>query len=159
VIDPVMVATSGARLLPPSGISALMKHLLPLATLVTPNLDEAEILLGNKRLRTLQAAREAASQLQARFGAAFLVKGGHLRGSPEAVDFFCDGKTVLTLRAPYVRGVSTHGTGCTYSAAIVAYCARGSALSRSVRLAKHYITRAISGTVRVRRHTALGWFR
>jgi hydroxymethylpyrimidine/phosphomethylpyrimidine kinase len=142
VVDPVMVATSGACLLKPSAIARLMRDLLPLAAVVTPNLDEAEILVGEK-LRSVADLRAAARELQKRYGCAALVKGGHLRGLKEAVDIFYDGRQELLLSAPFIRGVSTHGTGCTYSAAVAGCLARGCALPQAVRQAKEYITQAI----------------
>jgi hydroxymethylpyrimidine/phosphomethylpyrimidine kinase len=157
IVDPVMVATSGARLLKRSALRAVCDHLLPLATLLTPNVDEAESLLGS-RIRDEEDLRDAAHRLQARYGCAALVKGGHLKGTREALDVFFDGKTELLLRASFVRGVATHGTGCTYSAAIAAYCARGEALPKAVRLAKDFITHAIARSQRVGRHFVLNWF-
>ena len=154
IVDPVMVATSGARLLKPAALRALQSELLPLATLVTPNLDEAEILVGAK-LRSPDDLRAAARAIHARFGCAALVKGGHLRGQRDAVDVFFDGKQELLLTAPFVRGVATHGTGCTYSAAIAAHCARGHDLAKSVRFAKKFITRAIADSYRIGPHSAL----
>lgn len=156
VVDPVMVATSGARLLRPEAIRQLTDRLFPLATLVTPNLDEAALLLG-RRLREVEDLRQAAHDLHRRWGCAALVKGGHLKGLREAVDIFYDGQTELLLEAPFVSGVSTHGTGCTYSAAIAAALARGSTLEGSVRAAKRYITAAIAGSVQVGPHQALRW--
>jgi len=153
VVDPVMVATSGAALLKPSAIQTLKTQLLPLATLVTPNLPEAEILLGGK-LRTLEDLREAARAIHRCFGCPALIKGGHLRAS-EATDVFYDGRKELLLGAPFVRGVSTHGTGCTYSAAIAAVLAKGESLPHAVQLAKRFITRAISESRRVGRHWTL----
>ncbi|KAF0172215.1 MAG: Phosphomethylpyrimidine kinase [Limisphaerales bacterium] len=157
IVDPVMVATSGARLLKPAALRAMRDELLPLATLVTPNLDEAEILAGTK-LKSVGDLRAAAQAIHAGFGCAVLVKGGHLRGQRIATDIFFDGKTELLLSAPFVRGVSTHGTGCTYSAAIAAYCALGHDLPRSVQLAKDFITRAIAGSVRAGKHSVLNPF-
>jgi hydroxymethylpyrimidine/phosphomethylpyrimidine kinase len=156
IVDPVMVATSGARLLKPSAVKAVCDRLLPLAMLVTPNLDEAEWLLAIK-IRDEEDLRAAARQIVERFGCAALVKGGHLRGTREAVDIFYNGRTELLLTAPFVRGVSTHGTGCTYSAAIAAHCAKGLALSQAVREAKEFITQAIVRSRRIGRHFALGW--
>jgi len=143
VVDPVMVSTSGAQLLKPAAVRALCGQLLPLATVITPNLDEAEILVGAK-LRSVTDLRAAARELHRRFGCAALVKGGHLRGLREAVDIFYDGREELLLSAPFIRGVSTHGTGCTYSAAIAGHLARGCALPRAVERAKEYITQAIA---------------
>lgn len=157
VVDPVMVATSGARLLKPSAIDLLKRELLPLATLVTPNLDEAEILVGEK-LRSVEDLRAAARVLHGRFGCAALVKGGHLRGLKEAVDIFYDGKEELLLSAPFVRGVSTHGTGCTYSAAVAGWLARGCSLTRAVEQSKEYITQAIAGSRVAAGHSVLNSF-
>jgi len=156
IVDPVMVATSGACLLKPSAVKAICDKLLPLAALVTPNLDEAAWLLGDK-IRDEEDLRAAARQIVQRFGCAALVKGGHLRGTKEAVDIFNDGKIELLLTAPFVGGVSTHGTGCTYSAAIAAHCARGLALADAVQAAKAFITRAIAESRRIGRHFVLGW--
>lgn len=157
IVDPVMVASSGARLLKPSALRELCDRLLPLATLVTPNLDEAELLLS-RRIRDEESLRQAARDISSRFGCATLIKGGHLRGTGIAVDILHDGRIELLLAAPFVRGVSTHGTGCTYAAAIAAYCARGDPLPVAVRKAKEYITRAIAGSQRIGRHWALQWF-
>lgn len=157
VVDPVMVSTSGARLLKPAAIRILCAELLPLATLVTPNLDEAEILV-KVRLRSVEDLRMAAKGLHQKFGCAALVKGGHLRGLKEAVDIFCDAKEELLLSAPFVRGVSTHGTGCTYSAAVTGYLARGFSLSQAVRRAKEYITQAIVHSQRTGGHDVLNSF-
>ena len=157
VLDPVMVSTSGALLLKPAAVKALCADLLPLAALVTPNLHEAEILVG-QRLRSVTDLRAAARQLHRRFGCAALVKGGHLRGLKQAVDIFYDGHQELLLSALFIRGVSTHGTGCTYSAAIAAHLARGCPLPRAVRRAKEYITQAIARSQRAGRHDVLNCF-
>jgi hydroxymethylpyrimidine/phosphomethylpyrimidine kinase len=156
IVDPVMVATSGARLLKPSAIKAICIEMLPRAALVTPNLDEAELLLGMK-IRDEEDLRTAARRIVERFGCAALVKGGHLRGTRQAVDIFNDGTTELMLTAPFVRGVSTHGTGCTYSAAITAACALGAPIPEAVQLAKQFITDAIANSKRIGRHFVLDW--
>ena len=157
VVDPVMVSTSGAQLLKPQAIKILLNELLPMATLVMPNLHEAEILTG-KKLGSVEEMRAAARALQERFGCAALVKGGHLRGLKQAVDIFNDGKHELLLRAPFIRDGRTHGTGCTYSAAVTSYLARGIALSQAVQRAKEYITQAIARSRRVTRHRVLNSF-
>ena len=157
VVDPVMVATSGAILLKPSAIKTLQRQLLPLATLVTPNLDETEILTGRK-MASIEDMRLAAREIRARYGCAALVKGGHLRGGREAVDVFFDGRTELLLSAPFVRGVSTHGTGCTYAAAIAAAVALGHDLPQAVAVGKRHVTAAILQSYRVGMHFALGHF-
>ena len=100
----------------------------------------------------------AARKLHERFGCAALVKGGHLRGLKEAVDIFFDGRRELLLTAPFVRGVSTHGTGCTYSAAIAGYLAQGLSLPQAVQRAKEYITQAIAQSRRAAGHSVLNSF-
>jgi hydroxymethylpyrimidine kinase/phosphomethylpyrimidine kinase len=156
VVDPVMVSTSGARLLQAAGLRALAADLLPQATLITPNLAEAEMLTG-ERLGSPEDLRDAARTLQRRFGAAILVKGGHLRGCNEAVDIFYDGKQELLLRAPFLRGIRSHGTGCTYSAAVTAYLASGLSLVPAVVRAKEFVTRTLVRTRKLGRHQVLGW--
>ena len=158
VVDPVMVSTSGTQLLSPRALSVSCRELLPLATLITPNLHEAEVLLS-ARIRSPEDLRQAARELHRRFGAAALVKGGHLRGMREAVDLFYDGSEELLLMAPFVRGVKTHGTGCTYSAAIAAALARGLRLTDAVVLAKEFVTRAIAQSRQAGRHWVLCPFR
>ena len=154
IVDPVMVSTSGAPLLKSSAPQALQKELLPLATLVTPNLDEAEILAG-KKLRSPQDLRDAARIIHRRFGCAVLVKGGHLKNSREAIDILFDGKTEWLLTAPFVRGVSTHGTGCTYSAAITGYLALNYRLPEAVKRAKLFISQAIVQSQHAGNHSVL----
>ncbi|HET7623778.1 MAG TPA: bifunctional hydroxymethylpyrimidine kinase/phosphomethylpyrimidine kinase [Verrucomicrobiae bacterium] len=143
IVDPVMISTSGAALLKKSAVNRLTRELFPLASLITPNLDEAAVLLGWTP-KTAEDLRRAAKEIHRRFGCAALVKGGHLRGGKEAADIFFDGKTELLLSAPFVSGVQTHGTGCTYSAAIAGFLARGETLVRAVELSKNYISRAIA---------------
>ena len=158
VVDPVMVSTSGTQLLGPSAVRLLREQLLPLAALVTPNLDETAVLVG-KRPASVEEMRAAAREIRSRYGCAALVKGGHLRGVREAIDIFYDGKIELLLRAPFVKGISTHGTGCAYSAAIAGYLARGCGLARAVEQAKHYITGAIASNLAANRHAVLNHFR
>jgi hydroxymethylpyrimidine/phosphomethylpyrimidine kinase len=157
VVDPVMISTSGAKLLQSAARRILLEELLPLATLVTPNLDEAAVLTG-RPLAAVEDLRMAAREIHARYGCAALVKGGHLPRARTAADLYFDGKTELFLSAPFVRGVPTHGTGCTYSAAITAGLAAGCDLPQAVSRAKHYITRAIAGSRRVGGHFVLGHF-
>jgi hydroxymethylpyrimidine/phosphomethylpyrimidine kinase len=157
IVDPVMVSTSGARLLEPAAIKILKEKLLPLAALVTPNLDETEILTGH-RPASVEEMRGAAGEIHSRFGCAALVKGGHLRGVSEAVDIFFDGRTELLLTAPFVKDIRTHGTGCTYSAAICAALALGYDLPQAVEMGKTFVTSAISGSYRIGKHFALGIF-
>lgn len=153
VIDPVMTATSGRGLLQ-TGARRELERLLPLAFLITPNLDEAGALLGHP-IRAVEAMRRAASALARRFGCAVLVKGGHERGGREAVDILREGDAEHLLTAPCVRGVKTHGTGCTGSAAIAAGLARGLPLLEAVVLGKDFVTRSIRHHRRAGRHPVL----
>ena len=155
VVDPVMVSTSGARLLQPAAEKILRQKLLPLAALVTPNLDEAEI-LAEQKISSPEDLRFAARKIQARYGCTVLVKGGHLKNSRMAIDVFFDGENELLLSAPFVKGVSTHGTGCTYSAAICAALALGHGLPHAVEIGKNFITAAIGGSYRIGKYFALG---
>jgi hydroxymethylpyrimidine/phosphomethylpyrimidine kinase len=142
VLDPVMVATSGDRLLEPSAEDALRDHLVPLATVVTPNLEEASILTG---LDVVDEAsmREAARALVALGAEAALVKGGHLSGS-EVVDLLWDGTAEHLWRRPRIDTPHTHGTGCTLSAAITAGLARGRPLQAVVESSIDFLARAIA---------------
>ena len=144
VIDPVMVATSGDRLLRRDALAGYQERLFPLAALVTPNLDEARALLGGAPLADAAALRHAGHELCARHGVPFLMKGGHLEGE-QALDalVYPDGRSV-DFAADFTRGVATHGTGCTYSAAIAAGLAKGLALEEAIRRAKAYTTGAIA---------------
>jgi len=142
VVDPVMIATSGDPLLNEDAVALYKERLFKRATVVTPNLDETGVLLG-RPVANLAEMREAGSELAERFGVPFLIKGGHLQGD-RAVDLlFADGK-IFEFAAPFVHGVSTHGTGCTYSAAITASLARGLPLAVAVAEAKQFVTRAIA---------------
>ncbi len=159
VVDPVMVSTSGTRLLEAAAEKSMRDKLLPLAAIVTPNLVEAEILAGQK-IAALEDLRRAAQVIHSRYGCAALVKGGHLpeaikRPRREAVDCFFDGRTEMLLSAPFVRGIKTHGTGCTYSAAICAALALGHDLPRAVAIGKKMIASAIADSYRLGRHFAL----
>jgi hydroxymethylpyrimidine/phosphomethylpyrimidine kinase len=157
IVDPVMVATSGSRLLKSAAIECLKNELLPLAELITPNLPEAEVLV-DRELKSVEDLRWAAQELHRRFGCAALVKGGHLRNAKDAVDILFDGKNEWLLTAPFIQGVSTHGTGCTYSAAIVGYRARGCKLRQAVVRAKEYVTQAIAQSRATARHSVLNCF-
>lgn len=139
VVDPVMVAKSGDRLLDADAESAY-RRLIPLATVLTPNLPETEALLG-RTVRTLSDMRESARALHAMGPRAVVVKGGHREG--DAIDVFFDGTTLEELAAPRIATANTHGTGCTYSAAIAARLALGDPLLDAVRHAKTYLTEAI----------------
>jgi hydroxymethylpyrimidine/phosphomethylpyrimidine kinase len=142
VVDPVMVAQSGARLLEDDAREALMRELLPLAAVVTPNVPEAEALLG-LRITNLADQRRAARLLVERGAAAALVKGGHLDGA-EAVDVLDDGRIVEELHAPRIDTPHTHGTGCMTAAALAACLARGQSLLDAAHEAKRFINAAIA---------------
>jgi len=154
VVDPVMLSTSGTRLLTPDAIRAMQNQLLPLATLITPNVDEA-IFLAEMKIRTLPDMQAAARKLQGKFGAAILLKGGHLRSSGRAVDVFFDGQKEQLLSAAFIPGISTHGTGCTCSAAICAALALGQNARQAVKTGKRVITQAIKGSYRCNGHWCL----
>jgi hydroxymethylpyrimidine/phosphomethylpyrimidine kinase len=141
VIDPVMVASSGAPLLQPAAISVLRKKFLPQATVVTPNRDEAALLWG-KPIRNLEELERAGIELSDRFGVAFLVKGGHLQ-SKKAVDLLCVGSKVTVYQTAMIPGANPHGTGCTLSAALAASLAKGLPLPKAVAAAKRFITHAV----------------
>jgi hydroxymethylpyrimidine/phosphomethylpyrimidine kinase len=156
VVDPVMIATSGARLLERAAKGALEDELLPLAMLVTPNVPEAEALTG-LRMRAPEDLRTAARALHRQFGCAALVKGGHLRTGTTAIDVFYDGSEELLLEAARARGVATHGTGCTFAAAITAHLARGAKPAAAATAAKEFVTNAIHRSVRAGRFAVLNW--
>lgn len=156
VIDPVMVSTSGDALLKKSAVAAYRSLLFPRATLVTPNLDELQILSG-RAVRNLEEMKDAGRELVDRYGCAFLLKGGHLRGV-RAVDFLATPEGLKEFSAPFVRGVETHGTGCTYSAAITAGLAAGKSLPQAVAGGKRLITRAIERHLRWGKTCALDHF-
>lgn len=141
IVDPVMVATSGSKLISDAAIDVLKARLLPLATLMTPNIPEAEALCGRSA-----SARELAKDLQGRFGCAVLVKGGHANGS-DALDVLYDGREFHEFSLPRVENpVSTHGTGCSLAAALAAELALGHDLAAAVTGAKRYVHAAISNS-------------
>jgi hydroxymethylpyrimidine/phosphomethylpyrimidine kinase len=142
VVDPVMVAKSGDRLLDAAAEGAYREALFPLAAIVTPNLPECEALLG-RPVRTLAEMRAAAVDLLALGPRAVLVKGGHLEGDP--VDVLHDGTALHELPGTRIDTRHTHGTGCTYAAAITARLATGEDLVGAVRGARAYVAEAIRG--------------
>lgn len=141
VMDPVLVATSGDKLSDDGAYLTLRSLLLPLTTLVTPNIPEAEFLTGEK-IDTAEDMKLAAEMIVKELGAgAALVKGGHLDG--DAVDYLFDGSNMHSFSAPRIETQNTHGTGCTYSAAITAYLSKQTPLYEAVQLAKQFVTAAI----------------
>lgn len=148
VVDPVMVATSGDALFEPAALATLRETLLPLATLVTPNLHEAEVLTG-RPVATVAGMRDAARALLDLGARAALVTGGHLAGEP--TDVLYDGRSFREFSAPRIAGTNLHGAGCTLSAAVVAGLARGQDLEVAVAAAKRFVTRAIATAPRIGR--------
>jgi hydroxymethylpyrimidine/phosphomethylpyrimidine kinase len=142
VIDPVMVATSGDQLLQDDAIAVYERELFPLATLVTPNLSEAMRLTG-RSVGDLDGMSEAGKVLAAKYGVPVLLKGGHLSGD-QAIDILFQNDNATEFSAPFSRGVATHGTGCTFSAAITAGLASGLGLEESVRRAKSFVSATIA---------------
>jgi hydroxymethylpyrimidine/phosphomethylpyrimidine kinase len=148
VLDPVMVAKGGDRLLAPEAVGALRERLVPLATVITPNLPEAGVLLERDPPADEAGMGRVAAELRALGPMSVLLKGGHLEGE-ESVDMFDDGGGAVRFAAPRFATRNTHGTGCTLSSAIAAYLARGLALRDAVRAAKEYITAAIAAADRL----------
>jgi hydroxymethylpyrimidine/phosphomethylpyrimidine kinase len=143
VLDPVMVAQSGDRLLEDDAVGAIREHLMPLSIVVTPNIPEAEVLAG-RRICSVEDMQAAAEDL-GRFGSeAVLLKGGHLEESDSSdLLYLCRENRLVSLAAERITSRNTHGTGCTLSAAIAAHLARGEDLENAVRQAKIYITAAL----------------
>lgn len=142
VLDPVMVATSGAALSEDAAVRALVRDLLPLADVVTPNIPEAEVLVGDA-IASKDDMLAAARAIQEKGCGAVLVKGGHLKGSADDVLLEEDG-TVTWFSQERIDTPNTHGTGCTLSSAIASYLAGGASLRESVELSKAYVTGALS---------------
>ncbi len=141
VVDPVMRAKSGDPLLRPEAQEALIKELLPLAKVVTPNLPEAEALVGFP-VRTLEDMRRAAVAIHEMGPEWVVVKGGHLEGDV-SIDILYNGRDWWEFTAPHINTRNTHGTGCTFASAIAAWLARGAEVPEAVRLAKEYLTEAL----------------
>ncbi|MER3400879.1 MAG: bifunctional hydroxymethylpyrimidine kinase/phosphomethylpyrimidine kinase [Thermoflexus sp.] len=139
VVDPVMRAKSGDPLLRPEAQEALVRHLFPMATVITPNLHEARALVG-RDLRSRADMREAARILHDLGPRWVVVKGGHLEGDDRSVDIVFDGRDFYELDAPRVDTVNTHGTGCTFASAIAAGLAKGLPPLEAIRQAKAYLT-------------------
>jgi hydroxymethylpyrimidine/phosphomethylpyrimidine kinase len=146
VLDPVMVATSGARLLEPDALDALRNRLLPLATLITPNLPEAELLLGAS-IHDQQAMHKACDQLLRKGAHAVLLKGGHLPATSDVVDLLADDSGVRVFQHPRLQ-VEAHGTGCTLASAVAANLCLGLPLAEACRAAGDYVHAALRGGYR-----------
>lgn len=149
VVDPVMIAKGGASLLQQEAVKALKEVLLPLAAVVTPNLPEAEVLAGMP-IKTYEDRLEAAKRLKALGPKYVVIKGGHDEGTPETVlDLLYDGEQVESFSSERIETRNTHGTGCTFSAAITAQLAKGETISKAVKLAKAFIQSAIEDDLKL----------
>ena len=142
VVDPVMIATSGDNLLEPEAVESYKNKLFPLATIITPNLDEAALLLETT-IKDRKQMEDAAKALAKQYGTSILLKGGHLRGD-NAIDLLFHHGELTEFSLPFVRGVETHGTGCTYSAAITSGLASGFSLEQAIKRAKKFVTESIA---------------
>jgi hydroxymethylpyrimidine/phosphomethylpyrimidine kinase len=143
VIDPVMISTSGHHLISAEAFRILIDKLMPLAYLVTPNIEEAEVITGVK-IETTQDMELAAQKIKDKGVANVIVKGGHLSG--DAIDVLFDGRAFIYYGSKRLQTKNTHGTGCTFAAAITAELAKGNDLQAAVKIAKDYITNAISSS-------------
>lgn len=146
VVDPVMIAKGGSPLLQQEAVHALITTLLPLALAITPNIPEAEVLTG--MTITSMADREAAARLIHAMGPQYVVlKGGHDEGATHVTDLLYDGQEFIYLESPRIHTRHTHGTGCTYSAAVAAGFAKGQGIAETVHTAKAFIQAAIEDSL------------
>lgn len=142
VVDPVMVGKHNSILLREDAMDALVNKIVPQATIITPNMEEASILLDNRPIKTLDDCKQAAIDLHRDGQKQVLVKGGRLKGP--AIDILYDGNTMYCLEAPRIPTQNTSGAGCSYSAAIAAYTAKGYSIFEAVKAAKEFVTTAIA---------------
>ena len=147
VLDPVMISKSGYRLLNQDAQDALVDHLFPLSAVITPNIYEAEALIG-KKIKTIDDMKSAARDILKLNAKKVVVKGGHLKEA-RATDVLYDGKEYKELQRHWVKTKNTHGTGCTFSSAIAANIALGKTFFDAVTLAKKYITGAIEHSLSI----------
>lgn len=143
IVDPVMMAKGGSQLLQDDAIAAMSDEIIPQALLVTPNLPEAARLAGLESINSLDEMKKAAKQIHTLGAKNILIKGGHLSSDQQAIDILFDGSTYYSVVSERIDTKHTHGTGCTYSAAIAAELAKGHGLHEAVNKAKHYITCSI----------------
>ncbi|MBT2679640.1 bifunctional hydroxymethylpyrimidine kinase/phosphomethylpyrimidine kinase [Bacillus sp. ISL-35] len=148
VIDPVMIAKGGASLLQQEAVSALKKHLLPLCLIITPNIPEAEVLTGMS-IKSMDEKKEAAKRIHALGAKNVVIKGGHDEETNESVDVLFDGREFSYFFAPRIETKNTHGTGCTFSAAITAQLAKGSSVHEAVSAGKDFIQAAIANPLNI----------
>jgi len=154
VLDPVMIATSGARLLKDDAVETLERRLIPLATVITPNIPEAEALLGSS-LSCHRDIVQGARELARRYHVAVVIKGGHLEGDTVS-DTLYAGDMLTTFKLPRLRVQETHGTGCTFSAALTAGLACGASLRLAVKRAQTFVHQALAHAYRAGAHAPLG---
>lgn len=143
VLDPVMVSTTGAVLADEGAVKSIIRNLLPISYVIMPNLPEAQA-LSSQQVTTVDDMKGAARKIKALGPKYVLIKGGHLDSSADSVDVLYDGSDFTEFRAPRINTKNTHGGGCTYSAAVCAYLAKGESLYEAVKEAKKYVTEAIS---------------
>jgi hydroxymethylpyrimidine/phosphomethylpyrimidine kinase len=155
VVDPVMVATSGTPLIRSDAVRCLCDRLLPRATVITPNLDEASVLCA-RPIDSLAAQEAAARELTRRFGVATVIKGGHF-GGKTVIDVLCTEDKIHRFSLPRLAVHETHGTGCAFSAALTAFLARGEPLAKAVEHAKGFVHNALRYAMLVGRHYPLNF--
>ena len=148
VVDPVMVSRTGAKLIDEGAIAALTNQLLPLATVLTPNRYEAQI-LANMEIQTIEDMQSAAQKILALGSKAVIIKGGGFKDELRGVDIWFDGQAMDVLKTEQVETTNTHGTGCTLSSAIAANLAKGEAPITAVKQAKHYVTEALKHSLSI----------
>lgn len=151
VVDPIILSSKGTPLLESRAVFELVEKILPLATLLTPNLMEAAAILESDPIDTVELMFAAAEKIHALGPDAVLVKGGHLPPEEEAVDVFYDGASTMEFRSPRLKRKHIHGSGCTLSAAITAELAKGKPISEAILAAKNFITKAIRSAPRIGR--------
>lgn len=156
VTDPVMIATSGARLLKDDAIEAMCSEILPLASLITPNLDEAAELCG-RTVESVEDMKAAAREIGSRFDASCAVKGGHLKGGDRISNVLFTGTGEYVFETDRVAAKETHGTGCTFSAAAAGLMARGMSVQDAVRGAGEFVFSAMLRADRAGAHRPLNW--
>lgn len=149
VVDPVMMSKTRYTLLEKGAVNVLIKLLIPLSFVVTPNIEEAERFVGF-HISTIEDMRRAAAGIHKMGAKHVVIKGGHLPEVYDAIDVFCDGKRLREFVSPRIKTRNTHGTGCTFSASIAAQLAKGNDIDASVRHAKDYVTQILKASVRLR---------
>lgn len=158
VVDPVMTAKSGASLLDKDAVGALVGEILPISYIVMPNLPEAGVITGHS-VGSVDDMKEAARYIRSLGPEYVLIKGGHLQAPSDALDILYDGREYYEYSAPRVNTRNTHGTGCTYSAAVCTYLARGASARKAAKEAKDYVTGAIKNSLKLGRgHGPLNHF-